>query len=59
MAPGSLAFSYLGHAGRNLADGGTGALQPLFIALSLLGVTLVLPRIVKAFRKNTEAINLG
>ena len=56
MAPGSLAFSYLGHAGRNLVDGGDSVLQPLLIALTLLGITLVLPKIIKSMKQQKLAI---
>ncbi len=50
MAPGSLAYTYLGHAGREAAAGSEDAIRNGLIGLGLLAVVMFLPRLVKALR---------
>ncbi len=52
MAPGGLAYTYVGYAGREALGGGSGALTTVLIALALVGAALFLPRAVKRFRSN-------
>ena len=47
MAPGTLAFTYLGYAGREAAAGSEGIIRNALIALALLAVVMFLPRLVK------------
>jgi len=55
MAPGSLAYNYLGYATAQ-SIGGTGDLKQtisqIFIAIALLAVVMYIPRIIKKFRKD-------
>jgi len=50
MAPGALAFTYLGYAGREAATGSETAIRNGLIALALLAVVVFLPRLVKQVR---------
>lgn len=50
MVPGALAYTYLGHAGREAAAGNETAIQSGLIALALLAVVLFLPRLIKKIR---------
>ena len=50
MIPGALAFTYLGHAGREAAAGSESAIRNGLIALGLLAVVVFLPRLVKRVR---------
>ena len=50
MAPGALAFTYLGYAGREAAAGSETAIRNGLIALALLAVVMFLPRLVKQMR---------
>ena len=56
MIPGSLAYTWLGFAGREaFAGDGTGAIRQGSIALALLAVALFLPRLVKRLRGTAQA----
>ena len=46
MAPGALAYSYLGYAGREAAFGQAGAIRKAVLALALLAAVAFLPRLV-------------
>ncbi len=50
MAPGTVAFSYLGHVGREAATGGEGLLRKATLALGLLAAVVFLPRLVRRLR---------
>jgi len=50
MAPGALAYTYLGHAGREAAAGSETAIRNGLIALALLAVVMFLPRLVRRLR---------
>jgi uncharacterized membrane protein YdjX (TVP38/TMEM64 family) len=47
MAPGALAYSYLGYAGREAAFGQAGAIREAVLALALLAAVAFLPRLVR------------
>ena len=47
MAPGALAFTYLGYAGREAASGQAGAIRKALLALGLLAAVAFLPRLVR------------
>ena len=50
MIPGSLAFTYLGHAGREAAAGSEGAIRNGLIGLGLLAVVMFIPRLIKKMK---------
>jgi hypothetical protein len=47
MAPGALAYTYLGYAGRDAASGQAGAVRKGLFALALLAVVALLPQLVR------------
>lgn len=51
MLPGTLAYTYLGYAGREAAAGGEGLVQKGLIGLALLASVTFLPRLVARLRK--------
>lgn len=51
MAPGSLAYTYLGYAGREAVAGGEGMIQKAMLALGLFAIVAFLPRLIKRIRK--------
>jgi uncharacterized membrane protein YdjX (TVP38/TMEM64 family) len=55
MAPGTIAFTYLGHAGREAFAGGESMLRTGLIALGLLALAAFLPRIVRRMRAAQQA----
>lgn len=50
MAPAGIAYTYLGHAGREALSGGENAVQTGLIALGLVAVVAFLPRLVRRIR---------
>jgi uncharacterized membrane protein YdjX (TVP38/TMEM64 family) len=60
MAPGALAYTYLGYAGREAAAGQAGAIRKAVLALALLAAVAFLPRLVRRARggRFTEADRL-
>jgi len=50
MLPGALAYTWLGHAGREALVGGEGMIRNLLIALALLAAVAFIPRLVKRLR---------
>lgn len=50
MAPGTVAYTWLGHAGREAAAGNTAAIRYGLIALALLAAIAFLPRLVRRLR---------
>jgi uncharacterized membrane protein YdjX (TVP38/TMEM64 family) len=60
MAPGALAYTYLGYAGREAAAGQVGAIRKAVLALTLLAAIAFLPRLVRRVRggRFTDATTL-
>lgn len=50
MMPGTLAFTYLGYAGREAATGSETAIRNGLIALALFATVMFLPRLIKQIR---------
>ena len=50
MAPGTVAFTYIGYVGREAAAGGEGLLRKALLALGLLAAVVFLPRLVRRLR---------
>jgi hypothetical protein len=50
MAPGAVAYTYLGYAGREAASGQTGAIHKALLALALLAVVAFLPRLIRRLK---------
>ena len=61
MLPGTIAYTYLGYAGREAVAGGEQAVQKGLLALGLLAVVAYIPRLVSKFRKGatitTQVLN--
>ncbi len=57
MAPGAIAYTYLGYAGREAAAGSAGAIRNGLIALGLLATVAFLPRLVRRLRAPREFID--
>jgi len=51
MIPGTIAYTWLGHAGREVAAGSETAVRNLLLALGLLAVVAFLPRLVRRIRR--------
>ncbi|KAF0099072.1 MAG: ydjXC [bacterium] len=51
MLPGALAYTWLGHAGREALAGGEGMVRNVLIALALLAAVAFLPRLVRKLRQ--------
>jgi uncharacterized membrane protein YdjX (TVP38/TMEM64 family) len=61
MLPGALAFTWLGHAGREALSGGEGMVRTILIALALVSAMAFMPRWVRKLRSpqpmpNVEAM---
>jgi len=54
MAPGAVAYTWLGHAGAKAIAGGRGTLQAALIALALVATVAFLPRFVRRMRDAEE-----
>ncbi|MBI2736269.1 MAG: VTT domain-containing protein [Rhodospirillales bacterium] len=54
MLPGTLAFTWLGHAGREAAAGNSTAIRYALIALALLAAIAFLPRLMRRLRGREE-----
>jgi uncharacterized membrane protein YdjX (TVP38/TMEM64 family)/rhodanese-related sulfurtransferase len=50
MLPGALAFTWLGHAGREALSGGEGTVRTILIALALVSAMALLPGLVRKLR---------
>ncbi len=50
MAPGTIAYTYLGYAGREAFSGGGALVQKALIAFGLLALLVFLPRLVRRLR---------
>lgn len=53
MAPGAVAYTWLGYAGRRLASGDRAALTTVLIALGLFAAVLLLPRLIRRLRADS------
>jgi uncharacterized membrane protein YdjX (TVP38/TMEM64 family) len=60
MAPGAVAYTYLGYAGLEAASGRAGAIHKALLALALLAVIAFLPRLVRRLKgqRYTDAASL-
>jgi rhodanese-related sulfurtransferase len=56
MAPGTIAFTWLGHAGRGALAGETEAIRYALLALALLAAVIMLPRLIGRVRKSADWI---
>jgi len=52
MIPGTVAYTWLGHAGREVAAGSETAVRNVLLALGLLALVAFLPRLVRRLRRN-------
>jgi uncharacterized membrane protein YdjX (TVP38/TMEM64 family) len=55
MVPGTLAYTWLGYAGSEVAAGSQTAVRTLLFALALFAVAAFLPRLVRRFRRSQAA----
>lgn len=53
MVPGVLAYTWLGHAGRQAAAGSEGMIRDLIIAIGIFVAAGMLPRLVRRFREDS------
>lgn len=51
MAPGALAYAYLGYAGREALSGGPGLVRKGLLALALLATVALLPSLIRRWRR--------
>lgn len=51
MAPGTVAYTWLGYAGRQAATGGQAGIRNLLFALAVLGLVAFLPRLLRRLRQ--------
>ena len=60
MAPGAIAYTYLGYAGREAASGQAGAIHKALLALALLAAGAFLPRLIRRLKglRFTDAATL-
>lgn len=58
MLPGALAFTWLGHAGREALSGGEGMVRTIVIALALVSAMAFLPRWVRKLRSQQPMPNV-
>lgn len=56
MLPGAVAYTWLGHAGRGVAEGGMDAWRAGLLALGALALLLFLPRLVRSIRALPPAV---
>ena len=54
MAPGTIAYTWLGFASREAASGSKDSVQNIIIALALLAVVIFLPRFIKRLRGSAD-----
>lgn len=55
MAPGAVAYAWLGHAGREALEGDTSAIRYGLLALGLLAAIVFLPRLIDRMRRRDAA----
>ena len=54
MVPGTVAYTWLGHAGREAIAGGEGTVRNILLAVGLLAIVAFIPRLVRRFRRRTD-----
>lgn len=54
MVPGAIAYTWLGHAGRQAITGGQTAIRDLLIAIGIFAAVALLPRLVRRVRGQAE-----
>ncbi len=59
MVPGTIAYTYLGHAGREALAGGEDLIQKALLALGLLAAVAFLPRLVRRLRQGGQGRKAG
>lgn len=59
MAPGAIAYTYLGYAGRTAASGDAGVVRAAIIALALLAAVAFIPRLIRGRRRPRAAGHSG
>ena len=59
MAPGAVAYTWLGYAGRGALAGETDAVRYGLLALGLLAAIALLPRLIGRLRKSASWIEVG
>ena len=52
MAPGAVAYTYMGFAGRELIAGGEGLIQKALLAIGLVALAVFLPGFIRRLRQN-------
>ena len=57
MAPATIAYTYLGYAGREALAGGAAMVRTILIALALLALVAFLPRLVRRLRSGRQVAN--
>lgn len=57
MLPGALAYTYLGHAGREAVAGSESTAQTILLALALVAAVAFLPRLVKRLRHGPATVD--
>lgn len=55
MVPGTLAYTWLGHAGREAAAGGTAAIRYALMGLAVLAAVAFVPRLLRRFKSEEKA----
>ena len=59
MVPGTVAYTWLGHAGRGALAGETEAIRYVLLALGLLAAIALLPRLIQRLRRPFSWIEVG
>ena len=59
MAPGAIAYTWLGYAGREALSGETNAVRYGLLALGLLAAIALLPRLIRRLRRSFSWIEVG
>lgn len=59
MAPGTIAYTWLGHAGRGALAGEADAIRYALLALALLATVIILPRLIGRLRTSAVWIETG
>ena len=54
MSPGAIAYTYLGHAGREAITGGDGLINTILIAIALLAIVMFIPRFVATLKRGSS-----
>jgi uncharacterized membrane protein YdjX (TVP38/TMEM64 family)/rhodanese-related sulfurtransferase len=57
MVPGAIAYTWLGHAGRQAASGSASAIRDGLLAIGLLAAVAFIPRLIRRFHEKPEFID--